>query len=861
MMAQYLAIKAEHPDCLLFYRMGDFYELFFDDAVKAAKALDITLTKRGLHDGADIPMCGVPFHAYENYMARLIRQGFRVAICEQIEDPAETRKRGKGPVRRAVTRIVTAGTLSEDTLLDARHNNYLAAVAEISGEVALACLDLSTGQMMVETSSLPTLSTTLGRIAPSELVIADRLAENPDWFDMLAEWRPALTIQPNRIFDSETARRTLQERYEVATLESFGEFSRVEIAALGAIAAYIDLTQKANAPELDIPRRIVAGTLLEIDHATRRNLELTRSLAGDRKGSLLDAIDRTITPAGGRLLCERISSPSTDLLLIRERHDQIEAFLRAPELCASWRDRLKAAPDIERALGRLKLGRGGPRDLAGIRDGLLVARFLRTAANTAGDPFTAYAGRLAYLDPLIDRLERALRPDLPLLARDGGFVAQGFWPALDEQLVLRDESRRLISALEQQYAGETGVSLRIRHNNVIGFHIEVSPAQADRLQTGEMKARFFHRQTMVGTVRFSTAELADLERRVSEAGGRALAIELELFGQLVGDVTSVAVEIARSAATLADIDVSMANAELALHERYVRPEMVDHACLELLQARHPVVEAGIGKSSFIANDCRLSEADRIWLLTGPNMAGKSTFLRQNAILMVLAQAGLFVPAESATIGVVDFLFSRVGAADDLARGRSTFMVEMVETALILNRATSRSLVILDEIGRGTATFDGLSIAWAALEYLHDKVKCRALFATHYHELTALAAKLPGLGCHTMKVKEWQDGIVFLHEVAEGAADRSYGLHVAKLAGLPEPVVRRAAVILQRLEKSDRSGVLNSLAEDLPLFTLAPKILAEAANPVLTYLTEISPDVLSPREALEALYKLKALASS
>jgi DNA mismatch repair protein MutS len=859
MMAQYLAIKSEHPDCLLFYRMGDFYEMFFDDAVTAAKALDITLTRRGQHEGADIPMCGVPFHAYENYMARLIRQGFRVAICEQIEDPAEARKRGKGPVQRAVTRIVTAGTLSEDTLLDARHNNYLAAIAEVSGEVALACLDLSTGQIMVEKLAFSAVPATLGRIAPSELVIADRLAENPEWFDLLAEWRCALTLQPNRIFDSENARRLLQERYEITTLDSFGDFSRAEVAALGAVTSYIDLTQKANAPVLGIPRRIIAGTLLEIDHATRRNLELTRSLGGERKGSLLDAIDRTVTAAGGRLLCERLSAPSTDLALIRERHDRISAFASAPDIRDAWRQVLKSAPDIERALGRLKLGRAGPRDLAGIRDGLIVARSLRTAANTAGEPFAAYAAKLAYLDPLIDKLERALRPDLPLLSREGGFIAQGVSPSLDEQLTLRDESRRLISGLEQQYAGETGASLRIRHNHVIGFHIEVSPAQADRLQTGEFKAKYFHRQTMAGTVRFSTSDLADLERRISEAGGRALAIELEIFGQLVGDVAAVAPDIASSAATLADLDVAMANAELAVMEGYARPDMVEHACLELTGARHPVVETSIGHSTFIANDCRLSEDDRIWLVTGPNMAGKSTFLRQNAIIVVLAQAGLFVPADTARIGAVDCLFSRVGAADDLARGRSTFMVEMVETALILNRATERSLVILDEIGRGTATFDGLSIAWAALEYLHDKVKCRALFATHYHELTALAAKLSGLTCHTMKVKEWQDGIVFLHEVTEGAADRSYGIHVAKLAGLPETVVRRATTILQRLEKSDRSGMLNSLAEDLPLFNSAAQPEAEAPNPALGYLNEILPDTLTPREALNTLYKLKALA--
>jgi DNA mismatch repair protein MutS len=858
MMAQYLAIKEDHPQCLLFYRMGDFYELFFEDAVKAAKALDITLTKRGQHQGADIPMCGVPFHAYENYLARLIRQGFSVAICEQTEDPAETRKRGKGPVARGVVRIVTAGTLTEETLLDARSNNYLAALAEASGQFALACFDLSTGHIFVETLEANAVAGALGRLDPYEILLPERLAQKPDWFEMLADWRSRLTVQADRFFDSETARRRLEETYAVNTLESFGQFGRAELAAWGAVAAYIALTQKESAPKLGIPRRLAAGSRLEIDHSTRRNLELTRAFDGQRAGSLLAALDRTVTPGGGRLLCERLSAPLTEIKAINQRLDQVTAFIENHTLRHDVRASLRTCPDLERSLGRLRVGRGGPRDMAAIGAGLAIAEMLKGKLAAAESCLATLVKDIAWLAPLIDKLQRALRPDLPLLARDGNFIASGFAPGLDEQKVLRDESRRLIAALEQQYSRETGVPLKIKHNNVIGFHIEVSATQADKLMTSEPTGRFFHRQTMAGAMRFSTAELVELERKVGEAAGRSLAIELELYDQLACDILAMAEDIARTAEILAEIDVAAANAELAATEAYCRPHLDETTTLDIIEGRHPVVESTLGGANFIANDCELGDKNRLWLLTGPNMAGKSTFLRQNAVLVIMAQSGFYVPASKARIGIVDRLFSRVGAADDLARGRSTFMVEMVETALILNMATERSLVILDEIGRGTATFDGLSIAWATVEYLHDQCRCRTLFATHYHELTALAAKLDSLSCHTMLVKEWQEEIIFLHQVGSGAADRSYGLHVAKLAGLPKVVTDRARDILETLEGGERATGLTALTADLPLFNtqLKPKATPSVLE---EYLGKLQPDTLSPREALEALYQLKQLA--
>jgi DNA mismatch repair protein MutS len=864
-MAQYFEIKEANPGCLLFFRMGDFFELFFDDAIAAAQALDIALTKRGRHDGADIPMCGVPVHTAETYLARLIRAGFKVAICDQIEDPAEARRRGaKGPVRRAVTRLVTAGTLTEESLLDARRHNYLAGLAEASGEIGLAWLDLSTGAFALAPTGETALAGDLTRLMPGEIVVPERMLARPALFELFAEWKPALTPLPNARFESETGRRRLENFYGVGALDGFGNFGRAEIAAAGALVDYVALTQQGRAPHLEPPRRLVPGSVMQIDAATRRNLELVTTLAGDRKGSLLATIDRTVTAAGARLLADHLAAPLTEPAAIAERLDAVRFFLDRPELRATLRERLGHCPDIERALTRLSLGRGGPRDLAALCQSLGETASLR--AMLAADGLVPLPERLARARQelgehrvLVERLSRALAAELPLFTRDGGFIAAGYSDELDELRALRDESRRMIAALQARYAGETGISvLKIRHNNVIGYYIEVSANHAGKLGPG-----FIHRQTMAGAQRYTTAELADLEAKIASAAERALALELRLYEDLVGEVMARRAEIAASAAALATIDLATALAELAADRFWVRPIVEDSTAFEILGGRHPTVEAALAAAGhaggFVANDCALAE-DRIWLLTGPNMAGKSTFLRQNALVAILAQMGSYVPARSARIGVVDRLFSRVGAADDLARGRSTFMVEMVETAAILNQAGPRAFVILDEIGRGTATFDGLSIAWAALEHLHETNRCRTLFATHYHELTALAAKLPALACHTMRVKEWKGDVVFLHEVGPGTADRSYGIHVAKLAGLPKSVTARAEEVLGVLEKGEQGGALARLADDLPLFSAArrraePPPGESAAE---AFLRDIRPDELTPREALELIYRLKRL---
>jgi len=870
MMTQYLELKRQHPGCLLFYRMGDFYELFFEDAVAASKALDITLTKRGQHAGKEIPMCGVPWHAHEAYLARLIRQGFRVAICEQVEDAAEAKKRGGGKtlVRRDVVRIVTPGTLTEDTLLDARANNFLACLAEAGGALGLAWLDMSTGDFRIEAVEPPALGAALARVAPGELLIADRLVSRDDLAAALEPLRRLLTPQPSARFDSENARRRLEALYAVKSLDGFGSFSRAEIAAAGALVDYVELTQKGRLPRFLPPQRLAVGGTMEIDPATRRSLEIAETQGGERKGSLLATIDRTLTAAGARLMAARLAAPIADPAAIGERLDMVGHFVSATRAREALRDTLKGFPDLERALQRLALGRGGPRDLAAIAQGLARLPQVRAEAAT-GALAPLPAGIAAALDELgthgelVDRLDGALGTELPLDPRDGGFVRAGHAPELDRHRELRDESRRLVAGLQQKYAESTGIAtLRIKHNNVIGYFVETNASHADKLlKPGGI---FIHRQTMAGAVRFTTVELGELESAITGARDKALALELAIFDELVKAALAHADAIGRAARALARLDVAAALADLAVERDWCRPTVDAGRTFEIEAGRHPVVEAALLQqgAGFVANDCTLDAegGQFLWLVTGPNMAGKSTFLRQNALIAVLAQAGAYVPAKKARIGVIDRLFSRVGAADDLARGRSTFMVEMVETAAILNLATARSLVILDEIGRGTATYDGLSIAWACVEHLHGVNRCRALFATHYHELTALAAKSPGLACRTMRVKEWKGEVVFLHEVAAGTADRSYGIHVAKLAGLPAAAVARAEEVLAALERGGDGRDVAKLADDLPLFAARPAsgpVRAEKSA-LADALAAINPDELAPKQALDALYALKSI---
>ena len=861
MMEQYHALKREADGCLLFYRMGDFFELFFDDAKIASDILDIALTARGKDGGDPVPMCGVPVHAAENYLARLIRAGCRVAIAEQVETPEQAKERArregspvsKALVKRDIVRFVTAGTLTEEALLEPRRANVLAAACELRGVVGLASCDISTGQMVLESCDPDALAASLARIGASEVVGPEGWDAAPD--DMIERARAS--------FSSDQGERVLKAIHEVGTLDAFGDFDRAMLAAAGGLIAYLDHVGRGTLPLLLPPQLRSGESLLTMDEATRSSLEILSAQNGGRAGSLIAAVDRCVTGAGARQLAEDLSAPLCDAAAISERLAIVHYFHQDPLLRADLREVLRSLPDIGRALGRVVAGRGSPRDLGQIRDGLAEARRIR-------DFLQARSDRPALLDhllpamgghgALVDHMHRALVAAPPTERQNGGYIAEGYDAALDELRQVSGNARRAIAALEARYREDTGIAaLKIKHNGVLGYFIEVPSRHADALMAPD--SGFTHRQTMKGAVRFNSLSLHEEASRISEAGGHALAAEEAHFEELVAEVTASRKAIAATASALARLDVAAGQAERAAEGGWCRPEIVEHACLEITAGRHPVVEAALSASGerFVANDCRLDEADRLWLIGGPNMGGKSTFLRQNALIVLLAQAGGFVSAESARIGLVDRLFSRVGASDNLARGRSTFMVEMVETAAILSQASERSFVILDEVGRGTSTYDGLALAWAVVEAVHETIRCRCLFATHYHELARLADSCDALSLHHVRACEWKGDLVLLHELAEGPADRSYGLAVAKLAGIPKPVIARAKSVLDRLEKGRaETGGLGAGLGDLPLFAAAlADSEEEAQDPVSDRVREADLDAFSPREALEFLYSLKS----
>ena len=867
MIAQFLKIKSEYPDALLFYRMGDFYELFFDDAIAAAAALDISLTKRGKHLGEDIPMCGVPHHASENYLLTLIRKGFRVAVCEQLESPAEAKARGsKSVVNRGVVRLVTSGTLTEESLLSARENNYLSAFAILRDESAFAWVDVSTGDFHVQNCPRISFGPMLAQLNPAEILISESNYEN--FLEQTKEFGSTLTSLSPASFDSTSGIKRLCDLFKVNSIDGFGSFSRSEISALGAIIDYLEITQKGKLPALKIPIKENLENFVQIDSSTRRNLELTQTLSGSKNGSLLRVIDRTVTGPGARLLEKRLSSPSTCIKTITPRLDSIDVFKSNNMLRMEIQNTLKQTADMERAFLRISLDRGGPRDFLAIRDSLEKGQDLsKSLINLNSNLIEEAEKNLKGNEKIIALLKDVFSDSAPLLARDGGFIRSGFNVQLDDIKKLRDDGRQIISSMQAQFSSMTGIgSLKIKYNNVLGYFIETPATHAKKMLSEEFSNTFIHRQTTANAVRFTTLELSEIETKILNAGGRALSLELEIFEQTKIKTLEFSENILLAAKALAEIDLAVALADIAVSENWCRPKLDTSRKFKIIEGRHPVVEAALQKEPsgvFIANNCDLSagsDGDKpIWLLTGPNMAGKSTFLRQNAIIALMAQIGSFVPAESAEIGIIDQLFSRVGASDDLARGRSTFMVEMVETAAILNQAGENALVILDEIGRGTATYDGLSIAWATLENLHNINKCRALFATHYHELTGLTVSLPGLMNATVSVREWEGDIIFLHEVRKGAADRSYGVQVAKLAGIPQTVINRATEVLEKLENNDQGGKTQTLIDELPLFNISPSNLVkpDTTSSVEIELKSIHPDELTPKDALSLIYKLKA----
>ena len=848
-MAQWFAIKQQQPDALLFFRMGDFYEMFFDDALAAVAALDIALTHRGEHAGAPIPMCGVPVHAAEVYLARLIRRGFRVAVAEQMEDPKL--RVGKAPIRREIVRLITPGTLTEDSLLDAARPNLLLALAGTGDDLGAAWLDVSTGLFETQTLAPAGLAALLGRIDPAEILAAPAMALG-DWDGRRAPEQPIVT--PAR------ARASVAAAFDAASTDAFGTFSDAEAQAAWLALDYVRTTQAGQLPRLSRPTPLGAAGRLDLDAATRASLEILRARDGGTAHTLLGAVQRTVTAAGARRLAEFLAAPLTDLPAITARQDGWAWLLAMPQATAALRDALRGAPDMARALARLSLGRGSPRDLAALRDGLTAATQARAALSGPLPALLAdWITALGAAPDLHALLGQALAEPAPPRLDDGGAIAPGYDGELDSECRLRDDSRRVIAGLQLDFAQRYGVaSLKIKHHAQLGYVIEVPAIAVEKLRAFPDLTL---RQGMANGARFTCAELSELDRRISEAAERARARERVVFAHLVQTSLRHAEALAQAAAALAGLDVLQSCAKLAESGTWCRPTLDDSDAFLVQAGRHPVVEAAVaGQTAFIANDCDLSPNRRVLLLTGPNMAGKSTYLRQNALIVVLAQAGLPAPAASVHLGLVDRLFSRVGAADDLARGRSTFMVEMTETASILHQAGPRSLVVVDEIGRGTATLDGLAIAWAVLEALHNAIRCRTIFATHFHELAQLTGELPRLSPHTMRVKEWRNDVVFLHEVAEGAGGRSWGVHVAKLAGVPAATVRRAGVLLAALE--DRAGRLTDSAA-LPLFAAAntpSEIRPITQHPALAALAALDLDQLTPRAALDTLYQLSALLS-
>ncbi|MEM7739717.1 MAG: DNA mismatch repair protein MutS [Pseudomonadota bacterium] len=853
MMAQYHRLKDKAGDALLFYRMGDFYELFFSDAEKAAAALNITLTKRGHHQGEDVPMCGVPVHARDAYLAKLVRQGFTVAIGEQTEDAAEAKKRGsKSVVERDIVRIVTPGTLTEDALLEPGSPNHLAAVLLEGERVAVAATDLSTGEVTVDLGAASAVGDLLAPLTVKELVI-------PEGSIVDAAHGVRRSESDARCFSEQASIARINDAYGTSEPAGLGVSDALMQRALGGLLAYLELTQMGGRPALRPPQVGAARETMAIDEATRRSLELTEGQGGQRTGSLLAAIDKTVSAGGGRLLRGWIAAPLLEPDAIGARHDVLSFFLANHALRDDVRALLKKAPDLARAMGRVSLDRGAPSDLGAIREALGVANKARSLLDQAGPlpPLLASWSEAMPedLNKLYGEYTAALADELPTRRIDGGFIAPGYDAELDRATELQTGAKRLFAETEARYRTKTEIkTLRIKHDKALGYCVEVGKAAAEVLSKIE---GFSQRRTLTSAVRFTTGELDALNQDVVEAEGIAMARENALFEALVAQATSVRDDLLQLSDDMAVLDVLAAFAELADTFDYVRPMMDSSRSFAITGGRHPVVEAAQRSAGqpFVPNDCQLSDGleAQLLLVTGPNMAGKSTFLRQNALLTVMAQAGSYVPAAKAEIGVVDRLFSRVGAADDLARGRSTFMVEMIETAAILHQATDRSLVVLDEVGRGTATYDGLSIAWATLEHLHKVSRCRGLFATHYHELTRLAEELPRLHAVAMAVREWRGRVVFLHEVKPGAADRSYGVAVARLAGLPDSVVERAGQLLGLLEAQAPVG---GLVADLPLFSSPSSETSKTDDPVRTMLDSVDPDEMSPREAHDFIRDLK-----
>jgi DNA mismatch repair protein MutS len=845
MMRQYLALKAQHPKTLLFYRMGDFYELFYDDAQKAARLLDITLTARGQSAGQPIPMAGVPFHAVEGYLARLVKLGESVAICEQIGDPATA----KGPVERAVTRVVTPGTLTDSALLDEKTDTLLAAITFERKRFGLAWLNLASGELCVTESETARLPATLERLKPAELLVSDAVAEAPTG--------PAITRLSPWQFDGDAATRTICEQFAVASIEAFGLAERpLATAACGALLRYAQATQTQALPHVRGVRVDDDSGYLGLDAATRRNLELTETLRGEREPTLFSLLDRCATGMGSRALRHALHHPLRDRALPAARHEAIEAMIDARAVDAVHAA-LRGIADIERIAGRIALKSARPRDLSSLAATLSRLAEIRNTLPGGSALLESLQTDLATPEAPLDLLTRAILPEPAAMIRDGGVIAAGYDAELDELKAIHNDCGAFLLELEAREKARTGIpNLKVEYNRVHGFYIEVTNAHAEKIPDD-----YRRRQTLKNAERYITPELKSFEDKALSAQDRALVREKWLYDGILAELLPAIPEFQRVASALAQLDLLAALAEVAAQNAWTRPAFTDRVGFTIEAGRHPVVENELSKlgESFIANDLDLAATRKLLLITGPNMGGKSTYMRQAAHIALLAHVGSFVPAKRCECGPLDAIFTRIGAADDLASGRSTFMVEMTESAAILHHATDQSLVLMDEVGRGTSTFDGMALAFAICRHLLEKNRSLTLFATHYFELTQLAQSYPELANVHLDAVEHGERIVFLHAVEEGPANQSYGVQVAALAGVPASVVKNARKLLQDFEQNAAQG--RALAHQPDLFaTAAPVIVAEAPpHPLVERMEAIDPDALTPKQALDLLYELKSLA--
>ena len=861
MMEQYLTIKNKHKDALLFYRMGDFYELFFEDAIAASKALDITLTKRGKTNGMDIPMCGVPFHSADNYLPKLIKKGFNVAVCEQTETIEEAKSNlKKGPLKREVVRIISPGTLTEDNLLDRNANNFLGAISDVNGSISISWVDVSTGcfksrNLQKENNQKQLLTNLLLRMNFSEILVSDAMELNI----ISEEWHSIIKKQSSSLFHYSSCLQQICSYFSIMSLEGIGKFSDGEVIAAGVLLSYLKLTQCGKLPILSMIKNETDNNFLEIDYFTQKSLEILSNLSGETKGSLITSLDETKTAGGARLLKQRITEPFYKVVEIEKRYNLINWFLNNDIDIFKLQNNLENIPDIERSLSRISLLRGSPKDLSILCNGLLNVKQIYEIIISFKDRLNQapllnnILNQISVDYSLFEDIKNSLKKDLPLSTKEGGFIRDGYDENLDKLRNFRNNELEEITKLQNKYSDLTNVnSLKIKYNRMLGYHIEVRAVHDKSLRDKDI---FIHRQTTAQTSRFTTIELNEAENQLINSYDKSISIEMDIFKNFTNQIINEGKKILDIASAISELDIGIMVVKQSKDRDYVCPKILENKTLEIIEGRHPVVETQmkLSENSFISNDCILNKDDFLWLITGPNMAGKSTYLRQNALIVIMAQAGLFVPAKEANIGVFDKIFSRVGASDDLAKGQSTFMIEMIETSLILNTASEKSLVILDEIGRGTATFDGLAIAWSVLDYLHNKIKPRTLFATHYHELTSLKEDLNHLSCHKMSIKEWNNSIIFMHKIIEGEADKSYGIHVAQLAGLPFEVIKKATQLLSKLENNKDNSYLkksDNLDDNYSNINESQSFFKEFDN--------INVDDISPREALDILYKLKLL---